>query len=555
SMSDGLCLLDEKWKIKSLNLEAQNLLQTKAENCIGKKISEKLSLFHDAFGKNLVTHEELMQVLTQDEIYIKEELHLKTYTGRAFPARVVINPIVHNNKYFGAILVFRDISHRKQDAEKLYNLSHYDLLTNLPNRKLFLTILDKTLEYAKRHNSTVAILYVDIDHFNKINEFHGQEIGDNTLVEMSKRLVEICKENDTIARISGDEYAIILDNIDHPKFAAKISNLILEKLNDPLLVNDHHINLHSSIGIAVYPFAGKEGYTLLTNANRAMQLAKNRDGNNFQYYTHALNISTERLLTIENHLRNAIQDNELYLNYQPQIEASTGRVVGLEALCRWKSQQIGLVSPIEFIPVAEESGLIVTLGEWVIKSSVTQYIKWRKKYPEVFKNITLSINISPVQLHNRNIITFLRDLLSDNKEHHPMIQFEITETTLLNLDETTLDSINFLKNLNIGLSIDDFGAGYSSLFYLKRLPITELKIDRSFVKDIPTNPDSIEIVRAIIQLGSSLNLKIVAEGVESQEQFDFFAESSCNIIQGYYFRPPLSPKQTEEYIINNYKDK
>ena len=426
----------------------------------------------------------------------------------------------------------------------------FDELTQLPSRAFLLNTLQKIIANAAQRNYHFAVIHVDIDHFNKVNEFYGQTVGDQVLIELARRLNNTCRDVDICTRISGDEFVLILDNIEHSNFADKTSRKMLKVINKAIQIDDHKIIVHASIGVAVYPYAAKEAETLLINARRASELAHQKDGNNFQYYTDELNAAAERYVEIENKLQKAIERNELYLHYQPQLEAKTGKVIGVEALCRWKNPDIGQVPPMEFITVAEDSGLILDIGAWILKDAIRQYFEWCDAYPDLFKSIHFSINVSPMQLRHHEIISDLETIFNqyDYEQHH--IQFEITERTLLNLDDETLEAIKFLQKLDIDLSIDDFGSGYSSLFYLHQLPIKEIKIDQSFVSSIPINKLNTEIIRAIINLAKHLNVRTVAEGVETYEQYEFLIKNHCDRIQGYYVRPPLTPASLIEYIVS-----
>lgn len=418
----------------------------------------------------------------------------------------------------------------------------FDDLTSLPNRLLVLDNLKKTLAHAARRDYYFALLYIDIPHFNRINEHYSQAAGDFILSEFSKRITNLCRVSDTAGRISGDEFVVILNDIDHPQYATNVCNRLFKAIEEPFFYKNNKITVSANIGIAIYPEAGVDADEILKNARVACELSKIKGNKIFQFFTAELQNTTDRLISIEKKLLQAVKNNELYLNYQPQVDIKNNKIIGIETLCRWYNPEIGQVSPEEFIQVAEDNGLVIELSSWILTTAISQYVEWRKSYPQLFKDINFSINISPIELRNQQIMKVLGALFNQHDLENHNIQFEITEHSLLDPNNQTLASINFISKLNIGLSIDDFGTGYSSLFYLSSLPISEIKIDRSFIKDIPLKSGSTEVVCTIIQLAKNLQLRIIAEGVETQEQYDFLYQNNCDCIQGYYIKPPLTDK-------------
>ena len=423
---------------------------------------------------------------------------------------------------------------------KLQELSTTDILTNLPNRYLFESEMKKTVVDVKKNNQQFALLFIDIDHFKSINDTLGHKIGDLLLIELSKHMLSIINETDFIARLGGDEFAIILKNSDSIHRAGRIAKKLISTLHNPISIHDHYIQLSASIGIACFPHAGRNYTTLIKNADIAMYRAKSSGRNNYQYFTEKLNIEHQEKSSMEQALHNSIINNELYLLYQPKYELNSLNIIGMEALLRWKHPPLKNISPEKFITLAEETGFIIELGNWVFDTVCKQYDDWHKQHNI---NIPIAINLSPYQILKGNIVKHIKSLLDRYQIPANCIELEITETAIIAYSIIVEDTLNALHDMGIKLYIDDFGTGYSSLSHLKKLPIDALKIDKEFVMDMLNDENDAAIVKSMILLAHSLGLDVIAEGVETKAQLDFLVENNCLKGQGFYLSKPLTAKK------------
>ncbi len=445
---------------------------------------------------------------------------------------------------------FTDISASKEVAERLAYLAYHDPLTNLPNRLAFESQLAQSLRVCERENHQLALMLIDLDNFKNINDTLGHQVGDELLQKVALRLRECVRSSDLVARIGGDEFVVVLPEIESPLTAARVASKIQSQLADNYRIGDHVLYATPSIGISLFPIDGSDPGTLLRNADAAMYHAKSAGRNNHQFYTARMNEAAGERLQMENELRQAISaispsHSEFSLHFQPQIQTSTGRVIGLEALLRWHSPTFGSVPPSRFITIAEETGLIQPLGDWVIWETC-RLIRCFKE--QGIDNIRVAINISAQQLRHENLLLLVRGALACYDLRPQDIELEVTESTAMENPETTLSILDQLSAMGIMLAIDDFGTGYSSLAYLKHLPIQRLKLDRSFVKDIETDANDAAICTATIALGHSLGLELVAEGVETAEQQNFLASLNCDTLQGYLYSKPMPFEQTLAYL-------
>ncbi|MEW6601180.1 MAG: EAL domain-containing protein [Nitrospirota bacterium] len=442
---------------------------------------------------------------------------------------------------------------RKRTEERIYHMAFYDSLTNLPNRVLFQDRLKLALANAERYQHMSAVLFLDIDNFKRINDTFGHLLGDRLLKEVAGRLSSIMRKCDSVtrdspdlfARLGGDEFTVLLNVIGEIEDAARVANRIKETISRPFNVDGYEIFITSSIGIAVYPADGQEIDSLLKNADAAMYHAKEHGRNNYQYYKQYMNAAAFERLTLENDLRRALERNEFVLHYQPLIDIATGAITGMEALIRWIHPENGIIPPSDFIPLAEETGLIIPISEWVIKTACDQSNNWRA---EGHQPVPVSVNLSSQQFQQKDFIKDLSGILSETGMSPRDLILEITENTVLQNTKTSFASLNELTEMGLLLVIDDFGTGYSSLSYLRSFPIHAIKIDRSFVNEISTDSDNTAIVKAIISMAHSLKLKVVAEGVESEEQLAFLCGQRCDEVQGYLFSPPLPPDEISNLL-------
>jgi diguanylate cyclase (GGDEF)-like protein/PAS domain S-box-containing protein len=441
-----------------------------------------------------------------------------------------------------------DLTDRKKYEDRIWHQAHYDLLTNLPNRILLSDRLQQAIAKAHRQGNQIAVLYLDLDRFKQVNDTLGHAIGDQVIQDMSHRLKCHLRDSDTLARLGGDEFAILLVDIEEPRDAEAVAAKLLKALSEPFhLPGGHTFHTSGSFGVAIYPHDGEDADTLLKNADTAMYRTKDQGGNHFTFFSGHMNVEVMRRIGLESDLSTALEEKEDFsLHFQPFINIETGRVIGAEALIRWRHPKLGMVSPDIFIPVAEDTGLIQELGLWVLEQAFDPQGIRSLSLPEGFR---LTINVSARQFHDREnrLMGKARDLAG--KGLGPLrLEFEITERLFMNDQMHVTDEIRSLKQLGIGLALDDFGTGYSALSYIKRFPIDSLKIDRSFIAGLPRNPQDKHLVRAIIAMANELGIHVVAEGIETKGQLDFLRAAGCRQGQGYYFSPPVPLERFAELL-------
>ncbi|MCM2265084.1 MAG: EAL domain-containing protein [Desulfuromonadales bacterium] len=442
-------------------------------------------------------------------------------------------------------VICRDVTARRRAQEQLYHMAHHDLLTGLPNRLFFADRLRQAQALAKRQKQQCAVLYLDLDRFKIINDTLGHAVGDQLLQEVARRLSSCVREVDTVARLGGDEFAIVLVNLHAANDAEQVAGKILANLAKPVQIETHELFITTSIGIGIFPVHGEDADLLIKRADVAMYQAKSLGRNNFQIYDRSMDLDSERRMVLERGLRKAIEREEFRIAYQPKIDAETGRVTALEALIRWEHPEMGLLSPADFISLAEETGLIIPIGEWVIRKTCRQNREWQD---EGLPKVRMAVNLSGFQLQQRNLVDMVKRILTDTGLSGEYLEFEIAETVIMQNPEFAVGILGQLRDLDIHISIDDFGTGYSSFAHLKRFSINTLKIDRTFVRDIEINSTDAAIATAIISMGTSLNLKVIAEGVETAGQFAMLKERQCDEMQGYLFSRPLPAEQIAEYL-------
>jgi diguanylate cyclase (GGDEF)-like protein len=436
--------------------------------------------------------------------------------------------------------VARDISERRRAEERIRWLAMHDGLSGLPNRSMFGHILAHAIEAAKRHERGFALLFIDLDRFKTINDSLGHEAGDQLLCEVASRLKGSLRASDVVARLAGDEFVALLDETDTATAAAEVARKLLSALVQPLRLGAHELRVTASIGIARYPQDGGDEATLLKNADLAMYLAKEAGKNTFQHYDAASRTAAMQRLSIEQQLRQALERREFTLHFQAKLDLASDCIVGVEALLRWQNSELGAVAPAQFIPIAEETGLIVAIGRWVLHEACAQSMLWQR---EGLPPVAMAVNLSPRQFADPQLLDDIAAVLAETGLPPQLLELEITEGMIMNDTERTIALLSQIKALGVSLAIDDFGTGYSSLAQLKRFPIDTLKVDRSFVRDITSNADDKAITEAIIMLGRKLSLTVVAEGVESRDQMTLLREQGCDQMQGYHFSKPLVPEQ------------
>ncbi len=445
------------------------------------------------------------------------------------------------------VAMFSDISRLKQTEKQLEFLAHHDVLTGLPNRMLFTARLEHAIEHAKRQQTILSVVFLDLDRFKHINDSFGHPAGDELLKEVAERLRREMRQEDTAARLGGDEFCLLLEEIKFPENAAIIAEKLLTSFQKPFRVADQEIHMTPSIGISTFPRDGEDVATLLRNADSAMHQAKTQGSNGYAFYSTKLTTQAYEQVLLESALHKALKHRELHLYFQPQLEMDTGRLIGAEGLLRWEHPDMGMISPARFIPLAEETGLILEIGAWVIQAGCRQAKKWLE---QGFVFGRLSLNISGCQIRHGRLLEDVERTLSETGLPAQYLELEVTECFIMEKADQSIEILSSLRDRGIRLSIDDFGTGYSSLAYLKRLPIHRLKIDQSFVRDIPDDSDDMAICRAVIALGQSLGLEIIAEGVETEAQLKFLLEHGCPLGQGFYFSRPIPARDFERWLIN-----
>ena len=466
-----------------------------------------------------------------------------------------------NGKIIGTVGAGRDITELKkiqhdlekslkkldQQREQLEYQANHDSLTGLPNRILFMDRLQQSIKLAKRNKKQVAVLFIDLDHFKEINDSLGHHIGDKVLVEVTARMQSHMRSADTLSRLGGDEFCIILNDI---KDVDDISKIVVDGMNalkEPLNIENNSFYIGMSVGISMYPYDGEAASTLLQNADAAMYKAKGDGRNTYCFYDEAMTERAFERVFLETALREAFEKDELVVYYQAQLDAKENKIVGMEALVRWQHPTMGLLGPYKFIPLAEVTGMIVELDRQVMKKAIKEFSLWHREGLTTGK---LSLNLAIKQLEEDDFVEFVQNLLKGEKCLAEHIEFEVTESQIMNNPERSIEVLQQINELGISISIDDFGTGYSSLAYLKKLPIDKLKIDRSFIQDLPDDDEDSAITKTVISLCQNLNLKVIAEGVENEQQRDFLLANGCDLIQGYFYSRPIPADEMREFLIN-----
>ncbi len=484
----------------------------------------------------LEQYRELIEPLRRgDEEMLSFETVHKRKDGSLYPIEVRLQfSSVETPPVFVAVI--SDITERKQVQERLNYLAFYDTLTGLPNRQLLLDRIRQAMLESERHERLVAIMFLDLDRFKLVNDTLGHEAGDLLLKSVAGRLSGCVRPGDTVARLGGDEFTVVLANVAHVDDAVRVAQKVLDVFTLPFRLAGQELFISPSIGITLYPFDDKDPELLLKNADTAMYHAKDSGRNTFRFFTADLNTRAARRLDLETALRHALDRQEFVLHYQPQVNLTSGRIIGMEALIRWQRTDIGLVPPLDFIPLAEETGLIVPIGEWVLRTACVQNKAWQKAG---LPALHMSVNVAARQFQQQNLAEVVSRVLQETGLDARWLTLEITESTVMRDAGAAIETLREIGSLGVGLSVDDFGTGYSSLSYLKRFPLNCLKIDKSFIDDITTDQNDAAITTAIISMAGSLEIMVVAEGVETLAQLNFLNARGCDAMQGYYFSKPL----------------
>jgi diguanylate cyclase (GGDEF)-like protein/PAS domain S-box-containing protein len=541
SATEGILVTDAQGNIVDANPAFTRLTGFGLDEVLGIK---PYTLMSDKNDKNL--EREMRRSLVKSGAWLGEVLHRRK-NGEDFPVRASISaakePSGAVSHYVG---LYTDIADIKHAEARLERLAHYDSLTDLPNRMLFNQRLEMALSSARRHERHIAVLFIDLDRFKQVNDTLGHKYGDQVLIEVSRRLLEIVRKEDTVARLSGDEFTIILSELTEPGLADYVAKRVVETLSQPFILSADPIYIGASVGVALYPGDGLDAESLFRTADIAMYSAKNQGNSNYQFFDARMDARSKEKLMLELGLRHALEMQALYLVYQPKYELATSRIVGIEALLRWHSPEFGMVSPDSFIPIAEDTGLIIPIGEFVIKEACRQAKLWQDSLPDV----PVAVNLSMRQFRDENLLPFIESTLQEMALSPDLLELELTESLIMDDLERNTRVLSRLKKMGLKISIDDFGTGYSSLSYIKRLPIDTVKIDKSFVLDLTRDMGDKAIVSTIITMAKNMNLHVLAEGVETTEQLNYLRQEGCHHAQGFLLGQPLSADQLNASLAN-----
>ncbi|WP_230874558.1 EAL domain-containing protein [Methylomonas sp. LL1] len=505
-----------------------------------RKISE---IFLKPFARDLLRNKRVIEIMDSNPITVDINASIDDVAQIIIDAGMqhMVNGfiIVDKGIYVGMATghaLLEEITHRRQ--RDLYTLAHYDHLTGLPNRLLFNDRLEQACHNALRNHTMLGLVFVDLDRFKYINDTLGHSFGDRLLIIVAERLSSCVRQSDTVARLGGDEFVIILQNIENEADAEIVLSNVIDKLRQPMPIFEREIQITASLGMAFFPQHDQAIDGLIRKADAAMYEAKERGRNTYLLYTAEMDHDKVERMSMETQLRMALDSGELSLSYQPQILLSEQRVVGVEVLLRWQHPHFGAVSPATFIPIAEETGLIIPIGEWVLKEACRQHLSWIEQGLPAFR---MAVNISGVQFKQRDFCEQVKRIIDESGVDPQYLELELTESVVMTHAEFAVQALIDLRALGVKLALDDFGTGYSSLSYLRKFPLNRIKIDQSFIRHIKSTPANEAIVRAIIALGDSLGLEIIAEGVETGDELECITSHHCHEVQGYHFAKPLTP--------------
>jgi diguanylate cyclase (GGDEF)-like protein/PAS domain S-box-containing protein len=545
SIGDAVISTDVAGNVTYLNIVAERLTGWSQQEAAGHRFEEVFRII-DSTTREEAPNPMASAVRENKTVGLTPNCILIRRDGIESPIEDSAAPI--HDRYgqvTGAVIVFHDVSEARATTRTMSYLAQHDSLTDLPNRVLLNDRMNEAMSLAHRHQRQLAVLFLDVDRFKHINDSLGHMIGDRLLQSIARRLLSCVRASDTVSRQGGDEFVVLLSEVAHARDATVCADKILEVLRSPHQIDQHEVHVTASIGIVTYPEDGTDVDTLMKHADFAMYHAKDNGRDNRQFFKRDLNKLALARQSLENALRRALERAELVLHYQPKLNLQNGAIVGVEALIRWHHPEFGLVPPADFIPIAEESGLIVPIGRWVIAEACHQAQAWQDIG---LAPIRIGINISAVELRANDFVQFMNRILAETGLDSRLLELELTETFLMQDSTSTSAVLHALKALGLHLALDDFGTGYSSLNHLKRFPIDTLKIDRSFVQGITTNADDAGIVAAVISMGSHLQMRVVAEGIETSEQLLFLQDHECLFGQGYYFSQPVNARECTQLL-------
>ena len=526
--------------ITFLNLVAEKMTGWSRQEAGGRPMGEVFRIM-DATSRETTTNPMEMAVGENRTVHLPSNCILIRRDGFEIPIEDCVSPIHdREGRATGAVIVFRDVSAARAMALEMTHSAQHDFLTGLPNRVLLNDRVNQSIALAPRHMKKVAVLFLDLDGFKHINDSLGHPIGDKLLQSIAKRLVHCVRGSDTVSRQGGDEFVVLLSELAQPEDAAITARRLLQAVAEAHSINQHDLHVTTSIGVSVYPDDGLDAEMLIKNADTAMYQAKENGRQSYQFFKPAMNVRAVERQSIEESLRSALERQEFALHYQPKINLRTGAITGAEALIRWTHPIRGPISPAQFIPVAEDCGLIRPIGNWVLREACKQARAW---VDAGLPLATMAVNISAMEFRDENFLEGVFAILKDTGLDPRFLELELTESVLMKRAESTESILKTLRARGVQLAVDDFGTGYSSLSYLRKFPVDALKIDQSFVRQITTAPGETTIVTAVISMGRSLKLRVVAEGVETQEELAFLQAHQCDEAQGYYFSRPVLPQQ------------
>ena len=537
SIGDAVLCTDISGNITYLNLVAETMTGWQREEAIGKTLAEVFRIIDGVTRK--IAQDPMQMAVAQNRtlglssncILVRRDGFESTIEDSAAP--------IHDRagRVIGAVIVFHDVSAARAMSQQMTYSAQHDFVTNLPNRVLLNDRISQAIGLGRRRGKPIAVMFLDLDHFKYINDSLGHAAGDKLLQSVSKRLLASLRGSDTVSRQGGDEFVILLSEITYPRDAATSASKILAALNAAHIIDGQTLHIDGSVGISIYPQDGQDAETLIKNADTAMYHAKECGRNNFQFFTTEMNLRAVQRQSLEGSLRGALQRNEFVLHYQPKVDLDTGVITGVEALVRWRQAGQELLPPGQFVSVAEDCGLILPIGRWVLREACRQARAWQE---DGLPRLQVAVNVSAVEFRHRGFVDNVRQVLLETGLDAKYLELELTEGVLMDNAESTSEVLHALKAMGIRLAVDDFGTGYSSLSYLRHFPIDVLKIDRSFVHQITHGSDGSSIVSAIISMGKSLNHVVVAEGIETQEQWNYLQTHACGQGQGYLFSRPVA---------------
>ena len=537
SVPSGLVVVSRDLNVFTVNPSFNKMFSTRSEDVTGRHIEDILPFadLKEAINDALASGKESQDLVLESSS--EGNRFFRISISRIKPAEDTAESQV--------LLVIEDITERKRSEEKIIQLANYDNLTGLPNRRLLMNFINQTITLVGRRALYAAVLFIDLDRFKLINDTLGHAAGDELLKEVAERLKKCVRLSDIVGRLGGDEFIALLPDIEQFEDVIIICKRIYSIFEIPVKLGDHEVSVMTSIGISIYPTDGDDGDTLLRKADVAMYRAKSDGKSCYRFYSESMSHQGSDRLRLENRLRRAVDRGEMYINYQPQVDINTGKICGAEALLRWHDGEHGMISPKEFIPVAEESGLIIPIGEWILRTACTHAKSWQDKGLNCVK---LSVNISLRQFIQKDFAHMVGRILKETGLDANYLELELTESVVMDNAEAVVKILGELKETGVRLAIDDFGTGYSSLIYLKLMPIDIIKIDQSFVRDMAVNVNDAAICDAIIRLAKSLNLEVIAEGVETMEQIELLKRLDCCNIQGYVVSKPLKAEDFEVFL-------